>query len=122
MGGGEEIHPLTDLGFSDVCLLDFVVYKCWCSCVCRAATDRPQRLAVIINPNSGKKQAEKVFFSKVQPLFKLCGIDTKVIGELLTHSLSALNTLFFVVITLRPLTDTVLGCWAKGTYIFIQAS
>ena len=93
MGELEEIHPLTDLGFSDVCLLDFVVYKCWCLCVFRAATDRPQRLAVIINPNSGKKQAEKVFFSKVQPLFKLCGIVTKVIGELLTHSLSALNRL-----------------------------
>ncbi|KAL8622430.1 hypothetical protein ACOMHN_034095 [Nucella lapillus] len=44
-----------------------------------ADTKRPQKLAVIINPNSGKKQAEKVFSKKVQPLFKLCGIDTKVV-------------------------------------------
>ncbi|XP_076440749.1 ceramide kinase-like [Babylonia areolata] len=44
-----------------------------------ADTERPQKLAVIINPNSGKKQAEKVFYKKVQPLFKLCGIETKVV-------------------------------------------
>lgn len=42
------------------------------------AMDRPKRLIVLINPNSGKKQAEKVFKNKVQPLFTLCGIHTSV--------------------------------------------
>nr|KAG5710249.1 hypothetical protein BaRGS_008965 [Batillaria attramentaria] len=41
-------------------------------------TERPKRLAVIINPNSGKKRAEKVFKTKVQPVFSLCGIHSTV--------------------------------------------
>ncbi|KAK7502279.1 hypothetical protein BaRGS_00006643 [Batillaria attramentaria] len=43
-----------------------------------SVTERPKRLAVIINPNSGKKRAEKVFKNKVQPVFTLCGIHTEV--------------------------------------------
>nr|KAG5710252.1 hypothetical protein BaRGS_008968 [Batillaria attramentaria] len=42
-------------------------------------TERPKRLVVIINPNSGKKRAEKVFKTKVQPVFSLCGIHSTVI-------------------------------------------
>ncbi|XP_025110094.1 ceramide kinase-like [Pomacea canaliculata] len=42
------------------------------------ATDRPKRLVVIVNPNSGKKQAEKVFNKKIKPIFRLCNIETTV--------------------------------------------
>lgn len=50
-------------------------------CLCVVATGRPQRLAVIINPNSGKKQGCKVFTKKIQPLFRLCGVECDVYGK-----------------------------------------
>ncbi|XP_076462123.1 uncharacterized protein LOC143294632 [Babylonia areolata] len=44
-----------------------------------AVTERPRRLVVIINPNSGKKRGEEIFHKQVRPLFTLCGIDTRVV-------------------------------------------
>lgn len=57
--------------YNILCLFLFVV-----------ATDRPKRLVVIVNPNSGKKQAEKVFNKKIKPIFRLCNIETTVYGKL----------------------------------------
>ena len=43
---------------------------------------RPKYLKVFVNPFSGEKKAEKIFLSKVQPLWELAGIRTDVTGWL----------------------------------------
>ncbi|XP_046544665.1 ceramide kinase-like [Haliotis rubra] len=44
-----------------------------------AAKRRPKQLLVIVNPNSGRRQAKKIFHRKVEPFFQLVGITCKVI-------------------------------------------
>ena len=41
---------------------------------------RPKRLLIFINPVGGRKQANKIFKEKVNPLFSLAGIKQDVIG------------------------------------------
>ncbi|KAK3606165.1 hypothetical protein CHS0354_010799 [Potamilus streckersoni] len=40
---------------------------------------RPQRLLVIVNPESGKREGLKIYKSKVEPIFKLARIETEVV-------------------------------------------
>ncbi|KAL3869302.1 hypothetical protein ACJMK2_041997 [Sinanodonta woodiana] len=40
---------------------------------------RPQRLLVIVNPESGKRNGLKIYKSKVEPIFKLARIETEVV-------------------------------------------
>ena len=46
---------------------------------------RPKNLLVVINPVSGSRSGEKVYYSKVAPLFKQGNIDTEVIGKDYLH-------------------------------------
>ena len=48
--------------------------------------DRPKRILVIINPNSGRKRGIKIYQKIASPLFKLCDVKTDVIGKFLIHS------------------------------------
>ncbi|KAK3583094.1 hypothetical protein CHS0354_036829 [Potamilus streckersoni] len=41
--------------------------------------NRPKRLVVFVNPNSGHKKAVNIYHSKVKPLFEQCGILLKAI-------------------------------------------
>ncbi|XP_076092305.1 ceramide kinase-like isoform X1 [Mytilus galloprovincialis] len=41
--------------------------------------DRPRRLLVIINPNSGKRKGMKIYQKVAAPLFQLCGLKAHVI-------------------------------------------
>lgn len=53
----------------------------WCERIQQAVEHvpaRPKRLLVIINPESGSRSGEKVYTSKVAPLFKQANIDTDV--------------------------------------------
>lgn len=38
----------------------------------------------IVNPKSGRKNAEKINAKRVLPVFELCEVQTKVIGKQLT--------------------------------------
>ncbi|XP_063993860.1 ceramide kinase [Diachasmimorpha longicaudata] len=42
-------------------------------------SSRPRKILVFINPYGGKKQGEKVWKKKVQPLMRIVGIETKAI-------------------------------------------
>ncbi|KAK3606167.1 hypothetical protein CHS0354_010801 [Potamilus streckersoni] len=40
---------------------------------------RPQRLLIIVNPESGKRKGLKIYKSQVEPIFKLARIETEVV-------------------------------------------
>ena len=44
-------------------------------------SSRPKRLLVVINPESGSRSGEKIYYNKVAPLFKQANIETEVIGK-----------------------------------------
>ena len=45
-------------------------------------TSRPEKLLVFINPVGGRKEAEKIFQSKVEPLFYLAKLKYDIVGKL----------------------------------------
>ncbi|XP_030065654.1 ceramide kinase-like protein [Microcaecilia unicolor] len=54
--------------------------------------NRPKSLKIIINPNSHKKEARRIYSEQVEPLFKLANIQTDVtVTECKGHALSLLK-------------------------------
>ena len=43
--------------------------------------ERPKKLLIFINPVGGRKQANKIYKEKVNPLFTLADIKQDVIGD-----------------------------------------